>query len=138
MKLLYLAAPYTDPSRLQRENRANLAAIASAALIESRDDLAVYSPITHGHQLEKYMETRQSHGFWMKQCFAIFDQSDVLGILPLIGWRKSSGVRQEISRAKHLGIPIKLILDCLPPGVFQGALDIPSNEELSSLRWQVL
>ena len=138
MKLLYLAAPYTDPSRLQRESRANLASIAAACLIERHEDVAVYSPITHGHQVERYMEVRRTHAFWMRQCFAMFEYCDALAILPLHGWRKSSGVQQEIIRAKHLGMPIKLVLDVLPPGVFQGALDIPSNDELSTLRWQII
>ena len=54
-KLIYLAAPYTDPDPEVSALRAAQAAYA-AAMLMSRYGFVVFSPITHGHAVVEQTE----------------------------------------------------------------------------------
>ena len=105
MTILYLAAPYSDPSPEVRNARVELASRAAACLMHH--GYTVFSPITHGHYVADHLpdECRLDHEFWMKQCLPFLDRSHGLVILPLPGWGQSRGLRVERRRAEDLNIP---------------------------------
>ena len=105
MTILYLAAPYSDPSPGVRQVRVQWASTAAAYLM--KHGFTVFSPITHGHTIADHLpeQTRLDHDFWMKQCLPFLDRSHALIILPLSGWERSRGVRTERRRAEDLNLP---------------------------------
>ena len=106
-KLIYLAAPYTDPDQRVSALRAAQAAYA-AAMLMSRYGFAVFSPITHGHAVVDHLplEKAISHEFWMEQCIPVLDRCDELHILRLPGWDRSRGVKYEWDFAVRVHKPI--------------------------------
>ena len=105
MPIIYLAAPYSDPSPEVRSARVELASRAAAYLMEQ--GFVVFSPITHGHYVADHLPDacRLDHEFWMKQCLPFLDRSHGLIVLPLPGWESSRGVQAERRRAEDLNIP---------------------------------
>ena len=106
-KLIYLAAPYTDPDPEVSALRAEQASYA-AAMLMSRYGFAVFSPITHGHAVVDHLplEKAVSHDFWMEQCIPVLDRCDELHILRLPGWDRSRGVKYEWDFAVRTHKPI--------------------------------
>ena len=106
-KLIYLAAPYTDPDASVSALRAEQASYA-AAMLMSRYGFAVFSPITHGHAVVDHLplEKAISHDFWMGQCIPVLDRCDELHILRLPGWDRSRGVKYEWDFAVRVHKPI--------------------------------
>jgi hypothetical protein len=49
----------------------------------------------------------QDYEFWLQAAISLMETCDVLILVP--GWERSSGVRQEIERAKERDIPILTI-----------------------------
>lgn len=117
--LVYLASPYSakmatddpgvgwvDPDEECIERRVELAAIATAKLMEQ--GLRVFSPVVHSHGLVGHLpEHRQmDHDFWMTQDLEILRACDVVLCLPLMGWEFSRGMQAEQEAAKQSGIPV--------------------------------
>lgn len=139
MALLYLGCPYSHSDPVVRNDRAELASMYAALLMQQGH--AVYSPITHGHAVASHLApaVASDHEFWMKQCLPILEISDVLVVLPLPGWRESRGLKQEMEFCRAVNRPM------IPIFFVQGALsDLPGNrlegltkQELQARRWQV-
>ena len=109
-KLIYLAAPYTDPDASVSALRAEQASYA-AAMLMSRYGFAVFSPITHGHAVVDHLplEKAISHDFWMEQCVPVLSRCDELHILRLPGWDRSRGVKYEWDFAIRTNKPIRTV-----------------------------
>ena len=105
----YLATPYTHPSRLVREDRADEAARWAGLLLEG--GLNVFSPIAAHHAASMHMHEQPSHAGWMDICYAMLDRCDGLMVVMMDGWRESEGVRLEIARwvERHYGSRARLV-----------------------------
>lgn len=105
----YLATPYTHPSRLVREDRADEAARWAGLLLEG--GLNVFSPIAAHHAASMYMGEQPSHAEWMNICYAMLDRCDGLMVVMMDGWRESKGVQLEIERwvERHYGSRARLV-----------------------------
>jgi len=132
MRLTYLGCPYSHPHPTTRQERVDDATFTAARIAISGE--SVFSPITHGHEMARYLPMRNlmDHEFWMAQCLPILRVCDQLLVLPLEGWRSSRGLAQEMQMARACMIPINFI--DLP--VIRGRkLDFPSHEELLENNW---
>lgn len=105
MAKIYLAAPYSDHDAAVREARVEAASRVAALLMAQGH--VVFSPITHGHSVAKYLEERYllCHDFWMAQCLPMLESCDWLVVLPLHGWHLSRGLRREQQHAEWHSIP---------------------------------
>lgn len=105
MAKIYLASPYSDHDAKVREARVEEASRVAALLMAQGH--VVFSPITHGHSVAKYLEDKHllCHDFWMAQCLPMLEDCDWMIILPLHGWRESRGVFREQQHAQWHGIP---------------------------------
>lgn len=117
---VYLASPFTAPASLEppardalEVSRAGLAAEVAATLM--RQGFTVFSPIAHSFAIERRLNARQSHDFWMKQDLPILSRAASLFVLLLDGWSASKGVREEIRFARKRGIPVSF---CTEDGRF--------------------
>lgn len=105
--LIYLASPYTKYPGGKLE-AFDLVCEKAAELMDQGHN--VFCPIAHSHPIEQTgMITDNSHGFWLKQDFAVLDRCDELWVYKMTGWQESYGVTEEIKRAQRLGIMIKYI-----------------------------
>lgn len=104
MPMIYLAAPYTHPSALIQEERVRTTAEAVDILLSQGYD-CIFAPTVYGHALEKFGAgmTARKHGFWMSQCMHMLQCADELMILPLVGWRESRGIAEEVRFARAVG-----------------------------------
>ena len=91
--MIYLACPLTDTSRAIIESRYRAAAAATAELLSA--GLIVYSPLSHGRDLEVLLAD-WGHADWMRHCMGVLARCDELRVLLLPGWRDSKGVTAEI------------------------------------------
>ena len=106
---VYLACPYTHPDQAVQLERVELASIVAARIM--LNGFAVYSPITHGHVIAQHLprSAETGHEFWMDQCLPLVAKADALIVLPMAGWRKSSGVGDEMAFAAANGIRIGMV-----------------------------
>lgn len=106
--LIYLAAPYSDPSPSKRNWR--VAEIARYAAAMVRDGILVYSPVTHGAGLvsaDASLDDEYFKGYWHRHGLAMLRLCDQLHVLTLPGWGDpASFVSTEIARAREMGKPI--------------------------------
>ena len=105
---VYLACPYThDDPKVQRKRADSATAIAAKMMTMG---LVVFSPLTHGHQIEKALfADEMDHSAWMAQCLPFLSLADTLYVLQLPGWTLSKGVEIEMEYAKRHGIPIEFL-----------------------------
>lgn len=109
-KLVYLAAPYSDPDYDVRMLRYYAATYIASELMR-RGEL-IYSPITHGHAIAtdaRKIACRPmlptGWGFWGPHCCAMLRACEVMLVLTLPGYEQSEGIENELSFARDHGIP---------------------------------
>jgi hypothetical protein len=107
-KLVYLASPYSAPTKRQKTRRFHQVCEKAAELMEQGE--LVFCPIAHSHPIEVYgMEDSKSGDWWLKQDFAILEKCSKMYVYKMPGWDKSYGIKREIEYAQALGIPVEYI-----------------------------
>ncbi len=107
-KRIYLACPYSSPSKTTRLIRVEMATRACARLFEQGH--LPYSPITHGHELCKRSEITGDFETHKAHCLSFLEHwATDFYCLTLDGWNISKGVLAEAEFAKARGIPITKI-----------------------------
>ena len=122
--LVYLAAPYTDPNPVVRQERLGQINLAAAVLMAS--GYLVYSPVSHGQAIATAAKLPTNWGYWGKHCETILSACSSVMVLRLAGWGESEGLQQELALAKAKGLPINYLdanSDGIPPSP-----EIPQNE----------
>lgn len=104
--MIYLASPYSHPDATVSEHRFHAACRAAAWLIQAGS--AVFSPIAHGHPIALY-GVPTDWRFWEPIGRKHLARCDEVLVLPLDGWRESSGVQAEIRMAAELGNPVRYL-----------------------------
>jgi len=83
--MIYLASPYTHADPAVQQKRFEDAARAAATIL--REGRLVFSPIVHGHPIER---------------------CDKLVVLKLPGWSESRGIKAEVDIAARHHKPVEL------------------------------
>jgi hypothetical protein len=102
--MIYLASPYSDPSRRVREERFKKVCRA-AAIILKRDGL-VFCPIAHSHPIAEIGRLDLDWEAWERFDRFMIDACGVVYVLTLSGWESSKGIKAETFYAKSLGLPV--------------------------------
>jgi hypothetical protein len=103
----YLAAPYTHPDKLVRQDR--WLAVSRAAAFLMRSGLTVLSPLSMGHPVNVCgASLGLDTGFetWRVTDLLLLRASQILIVLTLDGWRESVGVAAETAHARELGLRV--------------------------------
>lgn len=108
IELIYLAAPYSDPDELVREQRFNMINRAAAKLMV--EGKYVFSPISHTHPIKKAGDLPGGWDFWAGYDKRMISCCDKLMVLMLTGWETSIGVQAEIKIAAEMGITIHYMM----------------------------
>jgi len=99
---VYVAGPYSAASVLGVFTNIERGLAASGAFL--RAGFAVFSPWVDS----QFFTSGQAHGVSVSDIkahsMAWLEVSDIMVAIP--GWQESSGTREEIARAEHLGIPV--------------------------------
>jgi hypothetical protein len=103
-KVIYLAAPYTDPDPKVVQSRMHEVHLALARY--ASEGHAIFTPLLMHHCLNVGIDLPSDFSFWERYCMAFLAKSDYLLVLCLPGWETSKGVQREIEEAKKLKIPI--------------------------------
>ena len=93
--MLYLASPYTHPTEEMMQLRYEQALFVSSELLKK--GVTVYSPIFHFHPMAQKFFMPRGYSFWMKHNKAAINVCTALAFLTLDGWRKSTGVKDEVT-----------------------------------------
>ncbi len=104
-KLIYLASPYSHPSKAMMEARFKAVCMAAGRLMLERADASVFSPIAHSHpiHLANPDNLPNTYEFWVEgQDLFFFERCDELWIYTISGWRKSTGVMGELYHWRDL------------------------------------
>ena len=106
--VIYLAAPYASPHPEVSVTRVE--AVTRFAALLMKEGKAVFSPITQGHEVQRFLppELAHDHDFWLPPDLAILQRCDMLVILPLPGWRESVEVRTEVAAAMTFNVTVAL------------------------------
>lgn len=102
---VYLAAPYSHKNPDVREARATVIGQMCAKLMLEGN--VVFSPITHSHALIDVIPFEErTWEFFKWQDFSHIETCQELIVFCIPGWEDSRGVKDEISKARELGIKI--------------------------------
>lgn len=104
--MIYLASPYSS-SNTEMQLRFELAEQCTAALMQQ--DLAIFSPIVHCHELAAKYHLPTDAAYWEKYNMQFLRKAECLYVLKIEGWDESRGVAQEIAMAKSLYLPIHYV-----------------------------
>lgn len=108
--IVYLAAPYSDPSPAVRRYRYQMATIAAAEL--ATRGTVVFSPLTMTHPMDIVL-TRGGgtlgSEFWLNFDKRFMECCSELYVLKLGGWNRSKGVAQEIEFFETRNLPIHYV-----------------------------
>jgi len=102
-RLIYLGGPYTHPSRLVMQTRFKTLTIIAGRL--AHKGLFIFSPVTHGHQIEYYARPKISYKYYVEHGIEMLSRCDALYIACIKGWELSRGLGAEILEAHRLAIP---------------------------------
>lgn len=107
LPLIYLAGPYTheDPNVMAWRFRQLTRATAEL----SARGLAIFSPITHSHEVAKVKQLPTEWSFWERIDSAFVRKCDEFWVLQLEGWDRSVGVKAETELAHSLGMPVRYV-----------------------------
>lgn len=106
---VYLASPYSHPMLSVRVARFMEA--QKAVVFFFHQDIAIYSPIVHWHNISVNHELPMELEHWKVQNDAMLLSCNVVAFLHIKGLHESKGVRYEYKRAEDAG---KLIWDVYP------------------------
>jgi nucleoside 2-deoxyribosyltransferase len=109
VKRIYLASPYSHPVKEVMLDRFKDVALAAAYLMDTLQNVVVYSPIVHSHVIAKYLDNHLDHEFWLTQDRSHIATSQELIVYRLTGWQQSFGVSWEIGLCNGLGIPVSYL-----------------------------
>jgi hypothetical protein len=99
--MIYLASPYTHPSKEVEANRARCAATVAAHLCSL--GFHVFSPIAYGHALRAFGPLPGNWEYWQIFDTYMVKACSTFAVLPINGWRESIGVGNERLIASRLG-----------------------------------
>lgn len=105
--MIYLAAPYTHPSR--QIVQARVTSTAAAVAYYAQRQRWFYSPILQGHEAERAFGHNLPWETWMAHGFAAIDKCQSICVLQLPGWDVSKGVKAECQYAKENNFPVTAI-----------------------------
>lgn len=103
--MIYLASPYSNPSRAVVEDRYQTTMAFCAEFM--RRGHVLFSPILHCHELTKAHSLPSDAAYWQSYNYSILRRCESLWVLTLDGWETSVGVSDEISKASFLRMPIE-------------------------------
>jgi hypothetical protein len=112
--IVYLACPYSHPSRdvrLERFRQANLA----AGFLHQQGEV-VYSPISHTHPIAEVCALPLDWAYWGKVDTVFVTLSHAFCVLKIDGWDTSTGVLREMDIATGAGKPISFLIPRLDGG----------------------
>lgn len=112
MKKIYLASPYSHHNKEVREHRFDYAARVMA-LMSTWDDIVIFSPICHSHPIALY-NNQMSFTFWERLDREFLKWADEMWVLPLPGWKESTGVNAEFLIMDNFAKPVNVITKLLP------------------------
>ena len=104
--MIYLAGPYSHPSKEVMAHRAELHAHAAATLLIR--GYHPYSPIAHWHEIALTHRLPTHAEFWHNHNRAMVAKSSILLGLMLPGWRESTGMNMEMRFATECAVPVKM------------------------------
>lgn len=107
MKLIYLACPYSHSKKSVMLKRFKL--VTKIAALMTKQGQCVFSPITHGHELNLIEKLPSTWEFWSKIDMCFLSKCDELRVVTASGWKESVGVTAEIQHALENSIPITMI-----------------------------
>jgi len=102
MNRIYLACPYTSKSERVMKQRVERATEAAALLMGFGN--WVFSPITYGHAVAKFLDNHADGSFWLRQVLPYMEICSHLYILREKGWEKSKGIEREVVEANRIGL----------------------------------
>jgi hypothetical protein len=104
---VYLSTPYSHADAAVREHRFHEVNRVAGEMM--RQGVAVFSPISHTHPIAMDVDLPKGWDFWRDQDMAMLCCCRELIVLMQPGWQDSVGVREEITMASQLGIPVKFM-----------------------------
>lgn len=105
--MIYLASPYTHDRPAVRQYRVDAARKAVRSLLLQGID--VFSPVVYADGINLQTPLPLPYADWMRLDFTFLKHAEQLWILPLHGWRESSGVSAEIEYALGKNLPVKML-----------------------------
>ena len=105
-KLIYLSSPYTGhESEFYKK-----VLFATGKLMKL--GFSVYSPIVHGHVVQKQMDLPKNHKFWLEHDIPLLSRCDEVVVFCVEGTQYSQGIDFEVAYAIEHNIPVKLTFVC--------------------------
>lgn len=104
--MIYLASPYSDPEPTIQQARYLAAEMACIAF--ARQHMPVFSPIVHWHNAALRHKLPTDAVYWKEQNMSILACAHRVGVLMLLGWEQSLGVREEVEHALRLHKLVRL------------------------------
>lgn len=92
MSYIYLAGPYSGTEEEMNYRYEKMMMVTSKIL---KDNVVIFSPIVHCHQLAKVYDLPKDFKFWENYNFTMLEKANQLSILTLDGWAESKGVKAE-------------------------------------------
>lgn len=111
--MIYLASPYSSPDPLIMKTRFLIAEQVTAGMLAN--NMWVYSPIVHCHELATKFKLPTDFGFWQRYNREMLRHAETMAVLQIPGWKESKGVQAEIEFARLAGIELTGVDD---KGVF--------------------